>query len=492
LLRDFEEFSRSLDLEEMEKPPDDPVEFCRKWLGYEPYRYIWPFLRDRSHFIAIVAARQVGKTFNGMAKLLWYAFRYPGSVILVTAPKLDQVKNIAFKALHQHLRRMKRLHPELFEKTVGDRNVLRTIIRFKNGSIILAESPIPETIRGHTAKVVYLMEANFIRYDEDLYTAVLFTLNTTNGYLIAESTPWNTDSVFYKMFHDPAYKAFSTHRIVYTEALSPHGPLSPEIVEMIKRQLAGDPARWKREMLCEWTEDLNVWLPTSLITLAQDSALSYLDPEEPAQGEFYIGVDLGKHADYSVVAVIEKRGDHLYLVHCHQFPLETSYGAVIGYIKRLQDNWRGVRAIYADKTGVGDYIVEDMIRGGLRNVRGINFTVDTKEQMATALKEAMREAECPICGWKGHIESVEGEWQTTCPRGCKTEEGNPATLRPRLHIPYDPELFHELNVERYELSKTGKLHFNHPEGTHDDRFWALALAIYAAEQEKTPTLIRIR
>jgi len=23
--------------------------------------------------------------------------------------------------------------------------------------------------------------------------------------------------------------------------------------------LAGAPARWKREMLCEWTEDLNVW-----------------------------------------------------------------------------------------------------------------------------------------------------------------------------------------------------------------------------------------
>jgi phage FluMu gp28-like protein len=261
---------------------------------------------------------------------------------------------------------------------------------------------------------------------------------------------------------------------------------------MIKKQLQGDPARWKREMLCEWTEDLNVWLPTSLITLAQDSALSYLDAEETAQGEFYIGVDFGKHADYSVVAVVEKRGDHLHLVHCHRFPLETSYGAVIGYIKRLQDNWRGVGAIYADKTGVGDYIVEDMTRGGLRSVRGINFTIDTKEQMATALKEAMRQAECPICGWKGHIESIEGEWHTTCPRKCKTSEGNPINLRPRLHIPYDPDLIHELNVERYELAKTGKLLFNHPEGTHDDRFWALALAVYAAQQEKTPTLIRIR
>ena len=29
------------------------------------------------------------------------------SLILVTAPKFDQVKNIAFKALHKHLKRMK-------------------------------------------------------------------------------------------------------------------------------------------------------------------------------------------------------------------------------------------------------------------------------------------------------------------------------------------------------------------------------------------------
>ena len=54
-------------------------------------------------------------------------------------------------------------------------------------------------------------------------------------------------------------------------------------------------------------------------------------------------------------------------------------------------------------------------------------------------------------------------------------------LRPLLHIPFDPDLFHELNLERYGLSKSGKLLFNHPQGTHDDRFWGLALAAYAAE-----------
>jgi len=164
----------------------------------------------------------------------------------------------------------------------------------------------------------------------------------------------------------------------------------------------------------------------------------------------------------------------------------TSYGAVIGYIKRLQDNWTGVRAVYADKTGVGDYIVEDMERGGIRYLTGINFTVDSKEGMATALKEQMRRATCPRCGWKGYVDAAEGDWRTVCPRGCESEEGNPVKLRPRLHIPYDPDLYPELNNERYELGKTGKIMFNHPEGTHDDRFWALALAVLAAERSPTP------
>jgi len=486
LLRGFEREKQRLEAETAEEVPLDPVEFCRSWLGYKPFRYMWPFLRDDSHFVANVQARQTGKTFNGMAKLLWIGLRYPGSLILVTAPKYDQVKNIAFKALGEHLRRMKSRRPELYGAHFGDRNVLRTIVRFRNGSQILAESPVPDTIRGHTAKVIYLMECNFIRDDEDLYTAVLFTLNTTKGYLIAESTPWNTDSVFYRMFHEWRGDPFSTHTVTYEEALPPWGPLSPEIVETIRKQLTGDPARWKREMLCEWTEDTDVWLTTSLITLAQDNAIDYVDLDMGLRGDFYVGADFGKKRDYSVVAVTEARSDHRYLRHLHRFPLETPYGAVIGYMKRLQDGWSMIRAIYADMTGVGDYIVEDMVRGGLRNVTGVNFTDTTKEAMATALRENMRRADCPRCGWSGYIEGVGGEWRTTCPEGCRRDDDSPVGLRPLLHIPYDPDLFAELNVERFELGKSGKILFNHPEGTHDDMFWALALSVYAAEMAPPP------
>src|SRR4030043_143911 len=61
-------------------------------------------------------------------------------------------------------------------------------------------------------------------------------------------------------------------------------------------------------------------------------------------------------------------------------------------------------------------------------------------------------------------------------------------IEKRLRIPYDSQLIAELNTERYELTKDGKTRFSHPEGTHDDRFWALALATYATRTEQTPKL----
>jgi len=134
--------------------------------------------------------------------------------------------------------------------------------------------------------------------------------------------------------------------------------------------------------------------------------------------------------------------------------------------------------------GGGDYIVEDIINGGLRNVTGVNFTDQSKEAMATCLKEQMRSSVCPGCGWEGYVDPLGGSWRTTCPRGCQTEEGNARSLRHILHISFDEALYHELNVERYEFSKSGKIIFNYSQGTKDYRFWAVDLAVYATEHSK--------
>jgi len=207
----------------------------------------------------------------------------------------------------------------------------------------------------------------------------------------------------------------------------------------------------EEEMEAEWAEDESVWLPQSLITSCIDHKLEYINFEEIAKGVFYAGLDLGKHQDYNVLSIVKVEESSIKLIHMHQFPLKTPYASVIGYVKTLCDRWNRINKVLVDMSGVGDYIVEDMVNAGIKMTEGVKFTQETKEKMAQWLKQCMFEK------------------------------------RPK--IPYNSDLIAELNIERFELTKEGKIKFSHNEGTHDDRFWSLALSVYATTEppRKEPT-----
>jgi len=289
-------------------------------------------------------------------------------------------------------------------------------------------------------------EMNFIADDEELYDAILFTLGTTNGKFVCSSTPWSSNSIFWKIFNHKDYEDFAKHHVTWQQALEPNGPLKKNILEKIRRQFEHDPWRWKREMEAEWAEDELVWLPQALIVSCILSEMDYRRFDSTHVGDYYAGLDLGKHRDHSVLTVVEAEGSSLRLIHSHRFPLETPYASVIGYVKILCDRWKTIQKVLVDMTGVGDYIVEDVTNAGVSVAEGVNLTASTKEELATLLKQSMVEK--------------------------------------RLKIPYDSELIAELNVERFELTKDGRIRFSHPQNTHDDRFWSLALAVYAASVKR--------
>ena len=326
----------------------------------------------------------------------------------------------------------------------------RTVIRFRNGSRIVALPNSPQLLRGYTANQVIADEANFFKDDELVFYNVLYPmLSTTDGTLIASSTPWNKDSVFYRRCQN---KDFSPH-VVTCEGVREAGLVKQSFIDEMHAQLPAE--RFQREFMAEFVEDIDAWLTQSLIVSCIDSQLQLYDFQDQPKGEFYVGVDFGKEQDFSVVLVVEKAGQVLRVVHVHRFPLKTEYASVIGYVKSLLDRWREIRAVYADITGVGNYIVEDMFRSGIQNVTGVTFTVQSKEEMATIMREKMRTTEVKI----------------------------PYVPANRLE---DVDMTAELNIEKYELMKTGHLRFSHPEGVHDDVFWSTALAIYASVQSPLP------
>ena len=449
--------------------PKDKVEFFKEVLRIKPYPYQANFLKDPSPLKVIRWCRRAGKTTVMSGDDIYFSAHNPGQTVIVTMPKFQQIKEIYFGVIHEHLARMpKRYYSSLIDSE------LQTIIRFANGSRILAETPEPFTIRGHGPGKISIDEMNFIRKDEDLWLSALLPMTLTKEVFInVASTPWNKDSVYYQMCFDKSFRVFSgnvwhgvegdepgssRYFLTYKDVQKPNGPLDPYQVEVVREQYAGDPWQWKREMESSFVDDETAFLPSSLIIKCQNDQLEFVNFEDNVTGTFYIGWDLGRERDPGAVAAVDRKPDFLQLVHCKQFKLKTPYVTQMAYIKSICDRWRRVHAVFYDHTGTKG-IDEQINKAGFPNVEGIDFTKPTKHGMAVTLKQLMM-----------------------APR--ETDAALPVEdAQRKFELPYDQDVHAELNVVQWEQSPGSEIYtFSHPEGSHDDRFWAIALAVYAVEK----------
>jgi len=453
--------------------PEDPVEFFIKILHKTPYTYQADFLRDKSPLKVLRWCRRAGKTTVMSGSDVHFAALHPNSRIIVTMPKFQQIKEIYFQGeggLHSHLANMDK---DVYERLIYDE--LQTIIRFRNGSVILAETPEPFTIRGHGPSKISADEFCFIRKDKDLWLSALLPMTLTRTvYINVASTPWNKDSVYYDMCFNKNFKIFSgnvyerdppRYLRTWKDVLKPNGPLDPAQVEIMREQYAGDPWRWKREMECAFVDDETAFLPSSLIIKCQNEELEFARFEDNLTGNFFVGWDLGRERDPAAVAVIDLQADVRRLVHCVQFPLKTPHITVMAYIKSICDRWKRVHAVYYDHTGTMG-MDEQIEKAGFPGLCGVDFTKPTKHAMATALKQLMMTSRK------------------------EDERLPPPEARRQFELPFDKDVQAELNVEQWEQTAGSEIYtFSHPEGSHDDRFWAICLAVMATlktEPQKPP------
>jgi len=168
-------------------------------------------------------------------------------------------------------------------------------------------------------------------------------------------------------------------------------------------------------------------------------------------GHFYAGVDLAKKEDFSAVAVLRKDEDAFRLIHLNVFPQGTEYVGVINYLKALSERLKTIHRFLVDQTGVGEAVLEQAQKT-VPNIEGVVLTAPHKQDILGYLKLMMQER--------------------------------------RVLFPYELDFLQELNVERFELSKSGQVLFSHPDGTHDDRLWAFALAVFATNTTPFPQLKR--
>ena len=453
LLKEAEDAEAAVQLSGLERQPttwnakdyeDKPVEFAIKILGFNPTSYQVKLLQDKEKRIVVIWPRQSGKTTTLAVRMIWYAATHPRTTSLIVAPGLRQ-SMIVMDRIHRFLMSINKPLRRLIVAKMQ-----RTVIWFKEGSQIVALPNNPDLLRGYTAHNVLTDESAFFREDELVFYSVLFPmLQTTDGTLIASSTPWGKDSVFYKFTQE---KAFSK-RWVKIDAVVKAGLTTKKFIDEMKQRTPNE--RFRREYLAEFGEDELAYFTQKLIAQCIASELAPITDDwtkhiVPPMGRYFVGVDFGKKVDYSVIAIVrwntQKKAAEL--VGMVRFPLETPYATVIGYVKVICDKLQRVEKVLVDRTGVGEYITEEMKNVHIKSiVEGVMLTVPSKQEILGYMKHMM-ETEC-------------------------------------LGLYLDPDLIAQVNVERFELTKAGQIQFSHPESTHDDELWALALAVYATRTPDT-------
>lgn len=432
-----------------------PAIFCNLFLNFKPTTYQIKLLEDSSKRIGVRACRQSGKSLAIGAKIIHFNITNPCSRAINTAPSFRQAKQ-SFRKMKSHIANMNAI-----AKKAWVTQELKTIIRYINNSEAEAVPYALERLRGDTCDLILVDEAAFIPDDEELFEGVLFPMIATrweNAQIIASSTPWSKNNYFYRIFNDAKIKNDWSHQVwtwrdAVNENVIPKSFINNEF-------MSKDPNFFKREYEAEFLDDKNAWLTLDLINCCLDVEERFWSFDDfHDDKELYFGLDLGKKVDHSVLAIIEKVGDELYLRHVKIFPLETHYSSVIGYVKALTDKWKICYKVLADVTRE-EYFNEEMKNIGIPNYEGKIFNQANKADMAIYLKQCMQNGLINECDkWVGVS---------------------------KFHIPYEHDralesrIIAELNVERYELTKDGTIKFYHNENSHDDVFWAIALACYAS------------
>jgi hypothetical protein len=270
----------------------DPVTFAKRFLGFHPFQYQVNFLRDQSPLIAACCGRQVGKTTLAAIKALHFALSNKSVHILIVSAGLRQSRILFDKILN--------LLSGCLPATILLSYKSRTKLQFENGSTIVA---LPcgrdgTTLRGFTADMAILDEANFI--PRIIIESVIrpTTITRKKAKLVMVSTPWTKDHPFYEAITKPE-QGFHT----YTWPTRMNPTVTPERLQL-ERDTIGE-YDFNREYNGIFLDDQYAYFPSNLVLdCTDDYELNNEMNLQTYPGPYYVGIDFGKHADHSTIAIL--------------------------------------------------------------------------------------------------------------------------------------------------------------------------------------------
>lgn len=292
-----------------------------------------------------------------------------------------------------------------------------------------------DSVRGRKYKRVVIDEAAMVRDLENAYQAVIRpTLTDFAGDAWFPSTPKGMGFFkrLYDMGQDPAEPEWASWQIPTSE--NPHMPL--EEIEAAKSEL---PERiFNQEYLAQFLED-GGGVFRKIMDAAYEGGDSKREPLVTVLNEaiddhsYVVGVDWGKHEDFTVLSVLDTTTKEL--VKVDRFN-QIDYSVQLSRLETLCEKFK-TKTILPEHNSIGIPLIEQLQRAGYR-VTPFNTTNASKAEAIDALALAFERGDLKI-------------------------------------IP-DKVLISELQAYDAERLPSGMLRYGAPPGCHDDCVMSLAIA----------------
>lgn len=289
----------------------------------------------------------------------------------------------------------------------------------------------PDTSRGHKYRRVVIDEAAKVaKLEEAWNNTVRPTLADYHGDAFFPSTPRGRD-FFWQLYcrgMDEQYPDWTSWQL--PTSVNPH--IAQSEIDEMQQNL---PERvFQQEILAEFVEDAGGVFRK--VREAIDAGRK--ENEDPAAGRrYFLGVDLARVNDFTVLAVMDDAGRQVYFERFNQISWERQKESIL----RIAERYRA--HVVIDSTGVGDPIWEQIRRSGV-SAEGFQLTNSSKERLIDNLAIGIEQ---------GQLRLMDIETQTN-----------------------------ELIAYEYEILPSRNVRMNAPEGMHDDCVIALAMAAWKVQR----------
>ncbi|MCH7527450.1 MAG: hypothetical protein IID39_08440 [Planctomycetes bacterium] len=311
-------------------------------------------------------------------------------------------------------------------------------IGLPNGVRIIGLPAKPDTIRGFTGDV-FLDEFAMHADDRAIWAAIFPTLLRGDGELDIASTPKGKKNMFYELSKNDRFECTT---VTLPNAVQQGRHVDADEV----RRSMGDEELYRQEFLCEFLDETTAFLTYDQISACEDPTLEknpHIDTLAQLRGNLYVGIDIGRTRDLTVVWIIERQDETLTTraIYEHRgLPFRDQYNLFSEVL-----SLRNVRRCCIDAGGIGMQLAESAVEDfGAHRVEAVTFTNAIKSELATRLRIAVEEQ--------------------------------------RIRIPVDQTLRNDWHSLGRSITASGHTRFDASRSAtgHADRFWAAALAIHAA------------